>query len=296
MTEENLGILKQYVNRIDNYLLRYTQDKNMIQKSVVLAMEHSLTAGGKRIRPVLALEFYRLCGGKDDILDIACSIEMMHTFSLIHDDLPCMDNDDYRRGKASCHKLYGEAVALLAGDALAIAPFEIIADYSLNNKISSECAVKVIKELSSAVGVGGMIGGQIIDIENEGKQIDKQTLILLDSLKTGALIKASCKIGCILAGADDKTTQLAEMYAEKIGLAFQIVDDILDKTSSFEQLGKPINSDEEQNKTTYVSVYGLQESKAMAKKLTDEAIEILNNFEENEFLIDLTNMLFERNN
>ncbi len=296
MNLENNRILSDYLALIENKLNEYTSETKALQASVLKAMKHSLSAGGKRIRPVLLLEFYKLCGGASDVLPIACAIEMIHTFSLIHDDLPCMDNDDFRRGQPSCHKAYGEAMALLAGDALATLPYEIIAEEAIKKNITYEVAIKLIRELSSAVGINGMIGGQVIDIENEGKEISKDTIHILDSLKTGALIKTSCIMGCILAGADEHKIAAAKDYAEKIGLAFQIIDDILDVTSSFEELGKPINSDLKSNKTTYVTLYGLEESKAIAQNLTNEALEILGTFENNMFLIELTKMLLERNN
>lgn len=292
----NKMTLSQYSKLIDEKLDELVNVNNEPYKNCLEAMKHSLSAGGKRIRPVLALEFFKVCGGKGDILPVACAIEMIHTFSLIHDDLPCMDDDDFRRGKPSCHKVYGEAVALLAGDALATLPYDIITEEALKGNISFKGAVEVINELSKAVGTDGMIGGQIIDIENEGKSINKDTLKLLDSLKTGALIKVSCKTGCILADANERQIELACKYADRIGLAFQIVDDILDVTSTFEKLGKPINSDNENEKSTYVSIYGLEKAKEMAKSLTSEAIDILKNFEHNEFLIELTNTLLNRDN
>lgn len=296
MELNNKKLLNEYTLMIEKQLKEYTKDISIPQASVLNAMEHSLSAGGKRIRPILVLEFYKLCCGKGNVLHIACAIEMIHTFSLIHDDLPCMDDDDFRRGKPSCHKAYGEAVALLAGDALATIPYEIITSEAINHNISFESAIKVIQELSKSVGVSGMIGGQVIDIEYEAKPITKETLILLDNLKTGALIKASCTIGCILANASEEQIAFAQNYAEKIGLAFQIIDDILDVTSTFEKLGKPLNSDEKKNKTTYVTLFGLEKAKEIAEKLTNEALCVLNNFENNSFIVELTKMLLERNN
>ncbi|MFA5658128.1 MAG: polyprenyl synthetase family protein [Oscillospiraceae bacterium] len=296
MNSKAQKILAKYFNEIENRLYSFTQNKDSFQKNVVKAAEYSLSAGGKRIRPVLMLEFYKSCGGKKDVLSIACAIEMLHTFSLIHDDLPCMDNDDFRRGKPSCHKAFGEAAALLAGDALAVLPFEIISREALSGNIDALTAVKLISELSHAVGTDGMIGGQIIDIENENNNISEDFLKNLDSLKTGALIRASCVMGCILAGADENKLSSAVLYAEKIGLAFQIVDDILDVTSTFEELGKPISSDERQNKTTYVTLLGLEKSKLEANRLTKEAVAVLDNFDDSDFLKELTLMLLDRNN
>ncbi len=288
--------LESYCNIIDTRLNEILEKEQKPYSIIYDAIRHSLSAGGKRIRPILALEFYRLCGGKNDIINIACAIEMIHTFSLIHDDLPCMDDDDFRRGKPSCHKLFGEAYALLAGDALATLPYEIITNEAINNNISYEVAVKVVNELSKAVGAEGMIAGQVIDILNEGKAIDSTTLSMLDSLKTGELIRVSCKIGCILANANESQILLAEDYAKNIGVAFQIVDDILDVTSTFEKLGKPINSDTQNNKSTYVSIFGLEKAKEKAKELTQNALAILSEFDDNDFMLKLTNMLLTREN
>lgn len=296
MNSSNIVIYNKYINDIENYLSDFCKHNNCIQKSVIDAMRYSLLAGGKRIRPVLMLEFYKICGGENNILPIACCVEMIHTYSLIHDDLPCMDNDDFRRGKPSCHKKYGEAIALLAGDALNTVPFEIITNEAKKGTISYKTAVMLISELSKAIGVNGMIGGQVIDIEHNNQIIDIDTLKTLDRLKTGALIKAAVKMGCILADADDKKIKFAEKYAENIGLAFQIIDDILDVTSTFDKLGKPINSDKEKLKTTFVSVYGLEKSKQIADNLTEDALNILENFKNNTFLIDLTKMLLSREN
>ncbi len=297
MNSEYKQLLIDYCDKINNMLNEYmTIDDDLLQGNVIKAMEHSLSAGGKRIRPVLVMEFYKMCGGKSDVLPIACAVEMIHTFSLIHDDLPCMDNDDFRRGKPSCHKAFGEAVALLAGDALATMPYQVITDEAIKGNISFESATKVVNELATMVGIDGMIGGQVIDLENEGKQMTEETLVGLNSLKTGALISASCVIGCILAGADNKKIDYARQYAASIGQAFQIIDDILDVTSSFEKLGKPINSDESNNKTTYVTLFGLEKSKEIASRLTEHALKMLDNFENTAFLVDLTKMLLNREN
>ncbi len=297
MNSDNKQILTNYCNKINKYLNDYmTIDDDLLQGNVIKAMEHSLSAGGKRIRPVLVMEFYKMCDGKGNVLPIACAVEMIHTFSLIHDDLPCMDNDDFRRGKPSCHKAFGEAIALLAGDALATMPYQVITDEAIKGNISFESATKVVNELATMVGIDGMIGGQVIDLENEGKQMTEETLVGLNSLKTGALISASCVIGCILAGADNKKIDYARQYAASIGQAFQIIDDILDVTSSFEILGKPINSDESNNKTTYVTLFGLEKSKEIASRLTEHALKMLDNFENTAFLVDLTKMLLNREN
>ncbi|MDO5125800.1 MAG: polyprenyl synthetase family protein [Ruminococcus sp.] len=294
MTEQNKLILKTYCEKIEEQLLDFTKDKNRLQRVILEAMEYSLMAGGKRLRPVLMLEFCRMCGGDvSKYLDIACTIEMIHTFSLVHDDLPCMDNDDYRRGIPSCHKAFSEDIALLAGDALNTLAFEVIANAAMQQRISADKAVMLISVLSHAVGTDGMIGGQVIDLESEGKDISIDTLDVLQGHKTGALIEAACVMGVILGGDFEKIPFAAD-YASALGRAFQIVDDILDVTGSFEELGKPIGSDNEQNKCTYVSLLGLEESKAIAERLTDEALEHLENFEDNGFLVDLTKNLLER--
>lgn len=296
MTPENNRRLQEDIAIIEKKLSSYNKitNDNRIQKSVVEAMNYSLAAGGKRIRPVMLLEFCRLCGGETkNALPAACAMEMVHTFSLIHDDLPCMDNDDLRRGKPSCHKQFGEAIALLAGDALENLAFQVLA-FSKEN--SPETNIRLIQELSAAIGVEGMIGGQVIDIENEGGPSTKEIIQKMYTCKTGALIRASCRMGCIAAGSDEKTLALVSEYAEKVGMAFQIVDDILDVVGLQEDLGKPIGSDATQGKTTYVTLFGLENSKAMAEKLTNEALAILDTFPENEFMIQLTKSLVIRKN
>lgn len=260
------------------------------QREIVEAMRYSLSAGGKRIRPVLAMEFCTVCGGSaEDVLPAACALEMVHTFSLIHDDLPCMDNDDMRRGKPSCHIAYGEAQALLAGDALLNMAFEIICGGSG----SAERKLSLIRELSRAAGINGMIGGQVIDTTYNGEMTES---LLLDmySMKTGALLKAACRMGCIAAGAGGEKLSAADVYAEKLGLAFQIKDDILDVSGDEKLLGKPVGSDSANGKATYASMKGIESSRAMAGKLTNEAIAALDGFEKAEFLRELTVFLLKR--
>ena len=296
MTQQNELILKTYCEKIEEQLLEYTKNKDGLQGIVYQAMEYSLMAGGKRLRPVLMLEFCRMCGGEvSKYLDIACTIEMIHTFSLIHDDLPCMDDDDYRRGMPSCHKAFPENIALLAGDALNTLAFETIAKAAVEGRITADRAVMLISVLGNAVGADGMIGGQVIDLESENKQISVDTLNTLQEKKTGALIEAACVMGVVLGGKFDKIAAAAN-YASALGKAFQIVDDILDVTGSFEELGKPIGSDGEQNKNTYVSLIGLEGSKLAAQQLTEEALRYLDEFEDNGFLRELTENLLERRN
>ena len=276
---------------LEKYLSRETGEG---YDRIFEAAKYSAMAGGKRLRPILMLEFCRMCGGNaSGLMKTACSIELIHTFSLIHDDLPCMDDDDYRRGKPSCHKAYGEATALLAGDALNTLAFEAIADAATEGVISAQTAIMLVSVLAKAVGVNGMIGGQIIDLGAEGREISIEELDLLQAHKTGALIEAACVMGVILAG-DFKKIPAAADYAQALGRAFQIVDDILDVTGSFEELGKPIGSDAEQHKSTYVTALGIEGAQKEADRLTEQALLILEQFDDNEFLRDLTEYLLHR--
>lgn len=293
---------KNFINKLQEYI-EYTEDNlkkyNVVtseseqQSELIDAMNYSLEAGGKRIRPVLVYAFCEaLCGEYRIATAPACAIEMIHTFSLIHDDLPAMDNDDFRRGKPSCHKAFGEAMAILAGDALSVLPFEIISDDEI---LSAEQKVKIISVLSKAVGKCGMIGGQVIDMKNELRNdVDETNLRNMYHNKTGQLIAVSCIMGGICAGASDKQLETAAEFAFRLGLAFQIIDDILDVTSSSDVLGKPIGSDAEENKTTFVTLYGVEKAQEIASEITDEAMKLLDEFENNAFLRDLTEMLLKR--
>lgn len=296
MTAENINNFENYIGIINDRLDKYkneTMQHIAEQRDVAEAMWYSLSAGGKRIRPVLVMEFCRVCGGDTKNAEAAaCAIEMIHTFSLIHDDLPCMDNDDYRRGKPSCHKAYGEATALLAGDALENLAFGIIADAVIPDSVK----VRLVQTLAKAVGVNGMIGGQVIDTEYEGKNIPEEMLLRMYSMKTGALLKAACLMGCICAEADEEKMTAAIKYAENLGLAFQIIDDILDITGNEQQLGKPIGSDAANGKITYASLNGLEKSNSYAAKLTENALDSLSAFENTEFLNELTLYLLKRSN
>ena len=258
------------------------------------AMSYSLSNGGKRIRPVLTLEFCRLCGGNyADAIPFAIGVEMIHTYSLIHDDLPCMDNDDMRRGKPSSHKVYGEANALLAGDGLLTLAFETV----LSAKISADKKAMAALELAKAAGVSGMIGGQVMDLSNEGKRVSLDVIKATDRLKTGEMIRVAAVMGCIAADADSEKIAAAEKYCENIGLAFQIVDDILDVTSDDVTLGKPVGSDSENLKSTYVSHLGVEKSDEYARELTEKAKSALDIFgSEGEFLSELADRLSERKN
>lgn len=276
--------------RLDGLMGAYNEENAGAQLICPEAMRYSLSAGGKRIRPVLCLEFARIFDAEEKALDAACALEMIHTFSLIHDDLPCMDNDDFRRGKPSCHKQFDEAQALLAGDALENYAFEVIAS---DDKLSFEQRVKLTRCLSRNVGVMGMIGGQVIDVKNEGSRLDGESLLKMYSMKTGALIKCACEMGVICAGRDDMLP-VAEEYGECLGLAFQIVDDILDITADEKLLGKPVHSDEEQNKSTYPAIFGLEAAKKKAAELTDRAMAAIEKLPDNGFITELTASLLKR--
>lgn len=258
------------------------------------AMEYSLYNGGKRIRPLLTLAFCDFCGGsREKAFAPAAGIEMIHTYSLIHDDLPCMDNDDMRRGKPSSHIRFGYANALLAGDSLLTMAFETVLTDSENDPaVKAECAAM----LSRAAGPSGMIAGQVMDLANEGKQVGVDVLKATDARKTGELIRVACEMGCVVSGAGQQMREAARLYSEAIGLAFQIVDDILDVTSSAEVLGKPIGSDDENEKSTYVSLLGLEESRRYAAELTRQAKQAVAPFENSEFLIWLADYLCGRVN
>ncbi len=289
---------KEYINFTEANLKEYNQSTKATeaQKVLIDAMNYSLEAGGKRIRPVLTYAFCEACGGNmDSAAAPAAAIEMIHTFSLIHDDLPAMVDDDYRRGKLSCHKAFDEATAILAGDALSVLPFAVIAD---DEKLSDKQKIKIISQLARAVGRNGMIGGQIIDMQNEKRtDVDEANLRNMYKHKTGELISVACIMGCICAGAEDeKIIEAAAEYGYKLGLAFQIVDDILDVTSTTEELGKPVGSDAEENKTTFVTLYGVEKAQSIAEELTNDAMLLLENFENNSFLKELTNMLLNRRN
>lgn len=295
MNDMNKAKLDYYIELVEEQLKKFTASKPELQGEVVKAMEYSLLAGGKRLRPILVMEFARMCGEKkpEKYIAAACSVELIHTYSLIHDDLPCMDNDDYRRGKPSCHKAFGEDIALLAGDALNSMAFEVISDAAMAGDIPPERAIMLVSVLSKAIGSDGMIGGQVIDLKTEGKDIDIETLNVLQTCKTGALIEAACVMGAVLAGSFEAIPFAAD-YAKALGRAFQIVDDILDVTGTFDELGKPIGSDEEQHKNTYVTLLGLERSQSIAKQLTVEALGHLRYFEEHEFLSQLTEELLTR--
>lgn len=280
-----------------NRTLMAAVNKIEFNGAVKEAMRYSLEAGGKRIRPMLLLEFYRVYSGEqgelNTVMPAAIAIEMIHTFSLIHDDLPCMDNDDLRRGKPSCHKVFPEWSALLAGDALPLYALELVSE-STENNLNFKNRLRTVNEICRAAGVSGMIGGQQLDMEFEKRLPEKHELISMYNLKTSALLKTACCTGCILAGAGEEDINNAGIFAEKLGLAFQIKDDILDVTGDEKKLGKPVGSDRKQGKTTYVTLFGLENAEREAERLTDEALECLKSVPDNEFLFKLTKELLKR--
>ncbi|PXV93564.1 geranylgeranyl diphosphate synthase type II [Lachnotalea glycerini] len=287
--------LINHVDEIEAIIKQYLPHEAGFQKTVLGAMNYSILAGGKRIRPMLMQETYRLFGGKEDVIKpFMAAIEMIHTYSLVHDDLPAMDNDEYRRGRKTTHAIYGEAMGILAGDGLLNLAFETAAR-AFDISIEYERIARALRLLSVKAGAFGMIGGQSVDIENDGKQIERDTLDFIYRLKTGALIEASMMIGAVLAGASQEDIGKVEKIAENVGLAFQIQDDILDVTSTLEVLGKPIHSDEKNHKITYVTIEGLDKAKEDVEKITNNARDLLNglNFE-NMFLDKLIEMLITR--
>lgn len=285
------NILNNDIQIVERALIQNLPKAKDGQAEVVNAMNYSLSNGGKRIRPILALEFAQACGGsRDACLPLACAVEYIHTYSLIHDDLPCMDNDDMRRGKPSCHKQFGEANALLAGDALLTHAFEIIG----TSDLSPAKKTMAVTLLSQNAGVGGMIGGQVIDLIIENSNPALSELLTVYKLKTGALISAACLMGCISAGATDEQLSAASKFAYSLGVAFQIQDDILDIIGTEEELGKPVGSDAENNKQTYAAVKGIEGAKKDVERLTTMAISQLDKFENTEFLRNLAMSLINR--
>ncbi len=267
MIEEKVkAFAKDFEGRVEELFVGDKKEYSLVLE----AMKYSLADGGKRLRPFLLDRFYKACGKVDDYsVNFQLAMECIHTYSLIHDDLPCMDNDDMRRGKPSCHKKYGEEYALLAGDGLLTLAFTIAAK---TEGIPADAVLKGIEVLSECAGVDGMIGGQTVDLLSEGKgDVDTELLRLICRLKTGALIKAACLLGCILAGADEEKKRAAAEYAENLGLAFQIEDDILDVIGDEAKLGKPINSDKENDKATFVSLLGIERCKELVLELTEMA-------------------------
>ena len=284
------------VEVIESILKKYLPEQEGYQRVIMEAMEYSVMAGGKRLRPMLMQETFRLFGGQGDIIEpFMAAIEMIHTYSLVHDDLPAMDNDDYRRGRKTTHVVYGEGMGILAGDALLNFAFETAAKaFSMYPEKALEIG-KALQILAGKAGIYGMIGGQVVDVESAGNAVSKEVLDFIYELKTSALIESSMMIGAILAGADEQAVKDIETIAKNVGIAFQIQDDILDVTSTAEVLGKPILSDEKNEKTTYVTLVGLEKAKEYVEKISLEAIELLHHFKtEDLFLEELLKALIHR--
>lgn len=288
---EYKAIYEDCRRRIEDELDTYFEE-SCPQGELLEAMRYSLLAGGKRIRPVLVLQFCAACGGDmASALPAACAIEMLHTYSLIHDDLPCMDNDELRRGKPTCHVVYGETNAVLAGDALQAAAFRTV----LQCPVSAERLVSMAAALAEAAGEQGMCGGQYLDTSHEGEAEDEEALSYLHSLKTGALLEAACRMGAYCGGASETQLRAASLYAKKLGMAFQIRDDVLDVTATTEELGKPIGSDAENGKTTFVTLLGVEGCDRLIRRYTAEAKEaVVEAFADSGFLCWLADELAER--
>ncbi len=282
------------VEKIEEIIKTYMPAEEGPQKAIMEAMNYSVTVGGKRLRPMLMQETYQLFGGEGDAIEpFMAAQEMIHTYSLVHDDLPAMDNDEFRRGKKTTWVAFGEDMAILAGDGLLNYAFEtaLKAFGKADPLVVAEC----LKILSSKAGIYGMIGGQVVDVMSEEKKIDMETLLFIHRNKTSALIQSSMMIGAVMAGASKEDVEKIEKIGEYIGLAFQIQDDILDVTSSLEVLGKPVLSDEKNEKTTYITLEGLEKSKKDVEEISHKAIDGLKSFErENSFLNELVEMLIHR--
>ena len=274
--EKHMNFKEEYQKRIESIesiLEKYLPVQEGYQKIIMEAMEYSLMAGGKRLRPMLMKESFTLFGGEGEIIEpFMAAIEMIHTYSLVHDDLPAMDNDEYRRGRKTTHVVYGEDMGILAGDALLNYAFETACRAFDIAPEQSSCIGQALKILAGKAGIYGMIGGQVVDVKESGHILTGDMLDFIYRLKTSALIESSMMIGAVLAGADTGDTEKMEKIARRIGLAFQIQDDILDVTSTTEVLGKPVHSDEKNEKTTYVTWKGLEESKEEVLRMTEEAV------------------------
>lgn len=280
----------EYVNYIEKYLaescFRYDTEP---QQTLFEAMRYSLLAGGKRLRPIFVFDFCRMCGGDwKQAVPFAAAVEMIHTYSLIHDDLPCMDNDDYRRGALTNHKVYGEAVAVLAGDALLTAAFSYLAQAPF----SAETRIRAVEVLSNCAGELGMVGGQVLDMQSEDRQCTAQEVLDIQNRKTGALIRAACVLGVLAAGGTQSQLNAANDYAAHLGLAFQIRDDMLDVIGDAKQLGKAVGVDAEKN--TFVQLYGLEQCDTMVRDHTMQAVNALREFKDPAFMTELANRLPSR--
>lgn len=287
--------LKEKTGRAEEVIKKYLPKEEGFAKNMAQAMNYSMLAGGKRLRPLLMEETYRLFGGEETVIEpFMAGMEMIHTHSLIHDDLPAIDNDDYRRGRLTTHKVYGEAMGVLSGAALLNYAYEVMLQaFALTEE--KERVIKALTLMANKTGIYGMLGGQSVDVENDGKPLTKEMLDYIYRNKTSALIEAAMMTGAILAGAEEKEVEIIGEAAGKIGLAFQIQDDILDVTSTEEELGKPVHSDEKNNKVTYVSLFGIQEASEQVKRLSEEAVSLIRGlYQKNEFLCTLIQELVSR--
>ncbi len=290
--------LKVKVDMINNIIKEYLPKEEGMQQRVIEAANYSVEAGGKRIRPLIMLETYRLFGGKDEkiVYPFMCALECIHSYSLVHDDLPAMDNDDYRRGKLTTHKKYGEDFGVLAGDALLNYAYELMFNSMLtidNPDLLKNC-VKTAQVIAKKAGIYGMVGGQSLDVWLTDKPMNESELEFIFNLKTGALIEGAFMAGAILAGADNSAISDIERAGNMVGVAFQIQDDILDVTSTQEMLGKPVFSDEKNNKTTYVTLYGMDKAKEDVRTLSENGIDIIKKYGDNDFLVSLVLKLINR--
>lgn len=288
-------VLKEKISYIEALLNKYMPKQEGYQKTIMEAMNYSLSAGGKRLRPILTLEACKIVGGNEsDAIPFAVAIEMIHTYSLIHDDLPALDNDDLRRGKKTNHIVYGEDMAILAGDALLNYAFEVMLSNSLG-KENPEKYLRAINEIAKSAGIYGMIGGQVVDVQSENKQISKDKLDYIHNNKTAAIIIGCMRAGAIIGDASEEYLDEITKYAKNIGLSFQIVDDILDIVGDESKLGKNVGSDIENNKSTYPSLLGLEKSKEIANQLIDEAKESIKKLSDDvEFLNGLAEYIIAR--
>ena len=278
--------MNRYIEMIEKALDGYIPSGDHAEQKLIDAVAYSLKLPGKRVRPSLVLAFCELSGGEPEwALPYACAVEMIHTYSLIHDDLPCMDDDDYRRGQPSCHKVFGEDIALLAGDALQSMAYSAMFDENAVENVGADRAAKAAKTLAEKSGLLGMVGGQTVDLMSEGKEPDIDTLRLMDEKKTACLIEAACVIGCLCGCGTEVEVEAAERYGHAVGIAFQIVDDILDVTSTTDELGKPVGSDEENEKSTYVALLGIERCRELVDELTETAVDALKVFSEDTTLL-----------
>ena len=283
--------------QIEQIIKKYLPKEEGYQKTIMEAMNYSVLAGGKRLRPMLINETYKMFGGEGDIVKpFMAAIEMIHTYSLIHDDLPALDNDDYRRGQKTCHIVYGEDMAILAGDALLNYAYEVATKaFDLADQDEMMNVVEAVKILARKPGIYGMIGGQVADVELEGTPLSMEQILFIHKNKTSALIEACMMIGAVLAGASKEDVMAMEECGEYIGLAFQIQDDILDLTGDEEEIGKPVGSDEKNHKTTYVTLKGLEQSAKDVEEISKKAIEILARYDVGDrYLTNLTRFLIHR--